>query len=272
MREITLPDKVVRKIRIPVLGYNTLKFIIYLVVGVVLAFIVFAVYRSSLTFAVIVAVFLFLGFVMSIVRVNGEIDLDKYLLSYISGKEKVIKGTKTQKLVAVDSVSKDGTMLRIGGSYAVVLEATGDTVGVMSDDRATWYFDGFLQYEKQASSDVVASIIFMPERYNPSPVISNLKPRAGTYDQDLLEEYKKYLESFRNVRAYVGMIVLRFRSSSVGKRKNMRGVDMEQAIERILTFEIEKVVRNLGSKGVAVVWVKGKDLLDLGKLLYNGGL
>ncbi|MEM3846511.1 MAG: hypothetical protein QXU98_12525, partial [Candidatus Parvarchaeota archaeon] len=151
MQEIRLPDKVVKKIKIPVLGYNTLKFIIYFMVGIVIAFIALAVTKNWAVFGIIIAIFSFMAFAFSVVKVNGEVDLDVYLFSLLGGREKAIKGPATSKLVSISSISKDGTMLKVGGSYLMLLEATGETVAVMSEERARWYFDGFLQYEREAS-------------------------------------------------------------------------------------------------------------------------
>lgn len=271
MHDVRLPDKIIKKIRIPVFGYNTLKFVIYLVIGVVLSFIVFAVFRSTFVFMIIMGVFIFLGFIMSVVKVNGEVDLDVYIFSLLGGREKTVRGVGAEKLVLVDSISKDESMLKIGGSYAVVLRVEGDTVGVMSDDKAAWYFEGFLRYEREASPDITTSIIFMPKRYDPTPIVNTLKPRAGAYEQDLAEEYKAYLESFRNVRAYSGLVILRTNPGAMAKGKNARGVDVEQVMQRMLGFELEKVVRSLGSRGIRVSWVRGPELFELGKTLYNGG-
>lgn len=272
MDEISLPDKVIKKIRIPVLGYNTFKFVIYIVVGIGIGLVGETIFRSWMVFYIVMVGFLFMAFVFSIIRINGEVDLDVYLFSFLLGREKAVTGDAASRLVNVDGFSKDHNMLKVRGSYIVIMEVTGDTVAVMSDDRALWYFEGFVQYLKQASSKIVASIVTLPARYDPSSIVSELKPRAGTYYTDLLGEYKEYLRSFNEIRVYTGLVILRLNPSVLFSGRDVRGVNMEQSAGREFEFEVEKVARNFGSKGMSVRLIVGDELVGVGKMLYQGGL
>ncbi|MEM0135642.1 MAG: hypothetical protein QXU18_10550 [Thermoplasmatales archaeon] len=271
MQDIKLPDKVVKRIKIPVLGYNTLKFVIYFIVGIVIAFIMYGVTRSWSVFGIVVGIFSFAAFAFSVVRINGEVDLDVYLFSLLGGKERAIKGPAAARLVSISSVSKDGTMLKVGGSYLMVLEASGETVAVMSEEKARWYFDGFLQYQREASPKFTVSIVSIPVRYDPTPLVMGLKPRAGKYFGELADQYREYLNSFKEIRAYTSLVVLRVNPLSLFSSRNVRGVDMEQVARRELGYEADKVARNLGSKGISIRLVAGDELMLLCSTLYQGG-
>ena len=268
MERAVLPDKVIKRIRMPVFGYNILKFIIYSVVGIVLGMILYGVLKNVGLSALVIASGVMAGFVMSVFRINGEIDLDSYLISLLRGKEVAVTGSETEKLVPVDGVTKERDMLRVGGSYVVIIEVTGDSVAVMSEDRATWYFDGYTALLQQASVDMIYSIIVLPTRYDPTELIASLRPAGGSFANDMYNEYRTYLEGFRNIRVYHALLAVRMRSSVVGNR--LKGENLIASVRTEFQYEIDKVGRILGSKGMSVRLVTGEELMSLGRNLYGG--
>lgn len=275
MQASILPDRIVKRIKLPIFGYNTPKFLSYVGVGGLLALIAFGVTRDMLVVTVIVAMAFFAGFAFSIVRVNGEMDLDTYILSVLFIRERALRKPDTKKLISVDGISSDGTMLKVGGSYIAVLEVTGDTVAVMSESKMTEYFNGFMDYLKQSSSKVVVSIVTFPSRYDVTGILNSLKPRSGRYYQELMDQYVEYLKGFSRgftgVRAYKGMILLRINARSVIDGKDSRGVDVEGTVRMNLEFEIAKVMDNLVPRSITVRWIVGEELYRVGDILYNKG-